>query len=136
MIRTNFYNIFLYDNLLVVESFKTWDRAVAKGCLEDIIKIVTQHYPDKPYAILEDARKWELNTPDAMNFWKETFAKRYSYFPTHVAYVVGESELKHWAVERMLDDTIPFKMALFSEIEEGFDWLESNGYKISNPDIS
>ena len=133
MIRTNFYNITAHDNLIIVESFGTWDKTVAKGCLDNILKIVSQNFIDKSYAILEDTRKWELNTPDAMIFWKETFAKKCPHFPSHVVYVTDGSELKYWAIERMITDSMPFKAHIINGIHGGLALLESYGY--NPPDL-
>ena len=127
MIQKSFYNITPYNNLLILESFGSWNRAVAKECFEDLEKTVMQCFPDKLYAIIDNITKWELSTPNAVNFWKETFALDI-HFPTYVVYVLGESELKQRAVKRVFDDSTPFEVSFFGEIGEAVGWLESKGY--------
>ena len=131
MIRKNVYNIIPYDKLLVVESFGSWDLGIATEYLEDVLKIITQYSSEEPYAILDDKTKWELKTPDAMAFWKEILANEDTHFPTHIAYAVGESELKKWSVERIFDDSVPFEVSFFGEVLEAVAWLDSHGYYMS-----
>jgi hypothetical protein len=128
MAQNNFYKLTPYYNLIVAEFFGSWDMNITKEYLEDAFKIISKNYSDKPYAVLDDCRKWELNTPDAIQFWKETYTKKDINFPTHVAYVVGDSTLKTWVIERMIEKTVSFEGAIFVEIHEALTWLESHGY--------
>lgn len=131
MIKRDFYNIISYDDVIVIETFGSWDQTIAKECFEDILQTVTKHYLDRPYAICMNNTKWELNAPDTKDFWKETFANKNLHHPTHTAIVIGDSELKRWAIEKIYEATAPFEMAIFSKVDEGIVWLKSKGYQVS-----
>ena len=135
MIETNFFKIIPYENLIVSEFFGSWDMAVTKEYLEEAFTIIRQQYSHMPYAVLDDFRKWEINTPEATQFWKETFANANINLPTHVAYVVGDSRLKSWVIDTMTKDAGPFKKVIFDDFHESLKWLESYGYKTSHPSI-
>ncbi len=135
MIETNFYKITPYENLIVADFFESWDMAVTKEYIEDAFKIIRQRYTHKQYAVLDNCTNWEINTPDATQFWKEAFVNTNISLPTHVAYVVGDSELKAWVIETMTKDAGPFEKAIFRDIREGLKWLESYGYKASHSNI-
>lgn len=130
MIEKNFFKITPYESLLVAEFYGSWDITVTREYLEEALKIIRQHYSKQPYAVLDDCRNWELNTPDAVKFWKETYANGDIHFPTHVAYVVGNSELKSWVIENMISSAVSFKGAVFNDLTEAAGWLESHGYKM------
>lgn len=135
MIENNFFKITPYENLIVAEFLGAWDMAATKDYLEEAFTIIRQYYSHKPYAVLDDCRKWEINTPESMQFWEETFANTDINLPTHVAYVVGDSELKAWVINTMIKDAGPFEKAIFYDLHEGLKWLESYGYKASHPSI-
>ena len=129
MIETNFYKIIPYENLIVAEFYGSWDMDVTKEYIEEAFTIIRGQYTHKHYAVLDDCTNWEINTPDATQFWKETFANTNIPLPTHVAYVVGDSGLKSWVIETMTKDAGPFEKAIFHDLHEGLKWLESCGYK-------
>ncbi len=131
MTQNNFYKLTPYYNLIVAEFFGSWDMDVANEYFEDALKVIKEDYSDKPYAIIDDLRKWELNTPDAIKFWKEIYNKNDIHFPTHVAYIVGDSELKKGVIERMIENVVSFDGAVFSEIHEALNWIEPHGYNMS-----
>ena len=135
MIENNFFKITPYENLIVAEFFGSWDMAVTKEYLEEAFTIIRHRYLHKPYAVLDDCRKWEINTPEATKFWKEAFANTNIQLPTHVAYVVGNSGLKSWVIEAMTKDAGSFEKAIFNEAHEGLKWLETHGYNTSHPSI-
>lgn len=132
MIEKNFFKIIPYKNLLIAEFFGSWDLSVTKEYLEDALTIIRENYSNKPYAVLDDCRKWELNTPEAIEFWKETYANTDIHFPKHVAYVVGNSELKSWVIETMIKKAASFEKNIFNDFHEALKWLESHGYKMSH----
>lgn len=133
MIENNFFKITPYENLIVAEFFGSWDKAVTKEYLEEGFNIIRQYYSHRPYAVLDDCRGWETNTPEATQFWKESFANANIPLPTHVAYIVGDSGLRSWVIDTMTKDSGPFEKAIFKGYHEGLKWLESNGYKASQP---
>jgi len=129
MIEKDFFKIIPYENLIVSEFYGAWNMDVTKDYLKVAFTLIQQNYSEKPYAVLDDCRKWELNTPNAKQFWKETFATANIQLPTHVAYVVGGSGLKSWVIETMTKEAGPFKKVIFESIDDGFKWLESHGHK-------
>lgn len=113
---------------MVSEFFGSWDKGETKDYLENAFAIIREHYSYRPYAVLDDCRNWDICTPQATQFWKETFATAKIPLPTHVAYVVGESGLKSWVIDAMTKDAGPFEKAIFKDLHDGLEWLASFGY--------
>lgn len=127
MIQTNHYIITPYDNLLSIEAFGAFDLRIVKEGVVAWLDTVSHHYQDKPYGLLYDLSNWELHTPEVADFWDELFNQDI-HFPTHIAFVVRESEIKQWAIDRLFNESIPFEASFFANNQAASIWLEKHGY--------
>ncbi len=127
-IKTNYYNLTAYTNVLLIECFKSWDERVVNDGINDIMTIALKLYKDKPWAILADARKWELHTPGAEDMLFQWFNLDRKTPITHLIVVLGKSELKKWQVNKTVKDATKFETTFFETISEAEDYLASLGY--------
>ncbi len=127
-IQTNFYNIKPYINLLLIESFSSWDDRVAMNFARDAKNIILQHYTDKAWAILHDSTEWNLGTPETEQILTGLANGKFTNTITHHALVTGRSEIKNWQVAKIFKDITAYEAQVFEDIHEAEIWLASFGY--------
>ena len=93
IIKTNFYKIIPYSNLLQISTFQSWDEAIVRNHIEDVKKIVNLFYDKKPWGLLSDRSEWQLDTPEAELLFSNTAISALNQTLTHIAIVIGDSEL-------------------------------------------
>ncbi|MDD9301179.1 MAG: hypothetical protein HUK40_02085 [Desulfobacter sp.] len=127
-IKTNFYTFTPYDTLLYVESFLSWDGRVALDFATDAKQIILEHYQNKPWAILHDARAWQLGTPEVEKMIGKLLNTPRKNHLTHHAYVTGASEIQKWQAEKVFKDIRAYEARIFDSLDHAKTWLLSFGY--------
>jgi hypothetical protein len=128
MIQTNFYKIKPYSNLLLIESFSSWDDRVAMDFVKDTKSIILEHYKGRAWAILHDTREWNLGTPETERILSGIANAEFTSTITHHALVTGQSGIKKWQIEKIFKDVTLYKTQIFEDIHEAETWLASYGY--------
>ncbi len=118
-----------FDNLLVIETFQSWGEYVVMDFAGQLKDLVMARYRDKPWAVLHDARKWELGTPETVKIVASFVSTPLTGTLTHHALVTGKSEIKKWQAEQYFQDVSHFETRLFDDIREATEWLLSKGYR-------
>lgn len=130
-IKTNFYTITAYRNLMYLESFSSWDEVVMQQAIEDMKNIAQTYYVGTQWAVLNNSENWNLHTPDAENLGKNTVRTEMRAGLTHNAVVVGKSAIKEWQTNNIFKDAPHFESRIFQTMEEATSWLESLGYTMT-----
>ena len=130
-IKTNFYNITPYNNLLYIESFSAWDERVAKQYIADLMEVVLKLYTKAPWAVIHDSRLWDLGTPGAEYLLSKLVSTSVSGTLKHHAMIVDKSELKKWQIANIFRDVTLYENKFFTNLESALEWLESLGYYIN-----
>jgi hypothetical protein len=129
-VQTEFYTIIPYKNLLFIKTFLSWDEIVAKNCIDDVSRIVSTLYQKNPYAILADRTEWQLNTPEAEQLFTAITETVITRTLTHSAIVVGNSKVKKWQVNRMIEGAKTYETKIFVKMPDAQTWLASFGYQM------
>ena len=132
-IQTDFYIFIPFENLLYVESYQAWDERIAAQFGRHAQQVVLDHYKDKTWAVLHDARKWELGTPAINSMIIKLLNSPGAGTITHHAYVTGPSDVKKWQVGKIFDRITSHEAKIFQEREQAEKWLSSFGYDL--PDL-
>ena len=135
-IKTNFYTLTPYSNLLYIESFLAWDERVAMDFAKDIKALALHHYQEKPWAIFSDGTHWKLPTPECLRLLTQLINAEITQTITHHAYVTGRSEIKRWLSENAFKTVTAYTANIFDNYEDAEAWLASFGYHrtIQNPE--
>jgi hypothetical protein len=97
--------------------------------IEDVKSIVNQCYQNKCWALLSDRSSWELSTPEAEERFTEKALGALNDTLTHIAIVVGESEIKKWQITKMINTFSQYEIEFFKSSNDAESWLVSYGYK-------
>jgi len=133
-IQNAFYTITTYPNLLSIETFLAWDERTVQKHIDDVKSIVTQCYQNKCWALLSDRSSWQLSTPEAEELFTETALGALNDTLTHIAIVVGESEIKKWQIAKMINTFGKYETEFFKDTNEAESWLASFGYHMTSLD--
>jgi hypothetical protein len=128
-IKTNFYTLIPYSNLLYIESFLAWDERVAMDFAKDINNLALHHYQEKPWAIFSDGTHWKLPTPECRRVLTQRVNTEITQTITHYAYVTGHSEIKKWLFENAFKTVTTYTAKIFVDHEDAEAWLASFGYR-------
>ena len=131
-VQTDYYTIIPYKNLLFIEAFLSWDDRIAKEHIKKVDEIVAKLFQNKPWGLLVDRRNWNLNTPEAEQFFSENSNSNVTKTLTHSAIIVGSSDIKKWQVKKMTKNIKNYETQIFNEFKEAQDWLASFGYYLEN----
>lgn len=123
-----FYEFEILENLLWIQSWGAWDHRVAQAFGEEARNLVLAHFAGKPWAILHDARQWELGTPEIEAVISGLMTTRLTGTLTHHAFVSGASQMKLWQIGRITAPVTSFEHRIFQEIDEAEAWLAAAGY--------
>ena len=129
MIETQFYKIIPYSNLLHIETFFSWDETIVRRILADVAETVQKLYHGKQWGILSDRVGWELNTPGAEKLFSQIAANALNETLTHIAIVIGKSEVKKWQLKTMTQRYHNYETNFFETTDEAEQWLASYGYR-------
>ncbi len=127
-IQTNFYKIKPYNNLLLIDSFSSWDDRVAMDFVKDAKSIILEHYKDRAWAILHDASEWNLGTPATEQILAGIANAEFTSTITHHALVTGQSGIKNWQIEKIFKNVTSYETQIFRDLLEAEAWLSSFGY--------
>ena len=127
-IQTAFYALKPYDNLLYVESYNSWDENVVRDFACHGKQIALQNYKEKAWAILHDAREWQLGTPAIESMIANLLNTPLTNTITHHAYVAGKSEIQKWQVNKIFQNITTHEARVFENIDDAEKWLLSYGY--------
>lgn len=130
-IQNDFYSLTPYSNLLIIEVFSAWDERVIEAYYGDIKRIAKKLYQDKPWAILQDRRGWDLLTPAAEQMTKIQLQSKPETPLSHLAIIVDNSLLKNWQIENTIRDATAFEIKVFNDPQLAKEWLKSLGYHMS-----
>ncbi len=127
-IKTDFYTLIPYSNLLSIEFFLAWDERVAMDFAKDYKTLVLHHYKEKPWAIFNDGTHWKLPTPECRRLITQLLNAETTQTITHHAYVTGRSEIKKWLSENAFKTVTTYATKIFDDHEDAEAWLASFGY--------
>lgn len=127
-IRTDYYTITPYANLLVIKTFLSWDERIAAKHIEAVAGITCRFYKDKSWGLLSDRKDWQLSTPAAEYYFKKNAKSALTGTLSHMAICIGESELKKWQINNMIKEFNRFEIRLFDDIQDAESWLATHGY--------
>jgi len=127
-IKTNFYTLIPFDNVLYIESYESWDERVAKDFAEHLGQIALQNYKKKAWAILHDAREWKLGTPAIESMMTQFMNTPLTKTITHHAFVTGPSEVKKWQIGKIFKNVTGYEIKAFEDPTDAEEWLSSFGY--------
>jgi len=128
-IKTNHYNLIPYKEVLVIETFSSWDHRIMQQNIEDFLSITTQYYAGKEWCILVDNLQWELSTPEVTPM-VQSGLESMTILPRHSAQVTGGSQVKEWYIRNMYNESPKIALQFFSTRKEAAGWLRSLGYTI------
>jgi len=132
-IQTHFYTLTPYANLLLIQSFLSWDERVVIQHFTDLKQLILQFYMGKEWGILHDARKWELSTPAAERLANKLIRVDITGTLTHHAVVNGDSEIKKWQARNIFKDVANYEVEFFTDRQAAVAWLASAGYQMIPP---
>jgi len=135
-IQTHFYALTPYANLLLIESFLSWDERVTIQHFTDLKSLVFQFYMGKEWGLLHDGSNWELSTPAAEQLANELVKTEISGTLTHCAVVIGKSEIQKWQARNIFKDVTNYEVEFFTDRQAAVTWLASAGYQMSPLDDS
>jgi hypothetical protein len=130
MIETPFYKITPYSNLLHIENFLSWDERIVIEILAEVESVIDLFYHDKQWALLSDRGAWELATPIAEQLFSQIAPNALNDTLTHIAIVIGKSEIKKWQLKNMTERYHMYKTEFFETPYEAEQWLSSFGYQM------
>jgi hypothetical protein len=128
-IKTNFYTLIPFCDLLYLESYNSWDERVVANFAKHGKQIALQHYKGKPWAILHDGREWELGTPAIESMVVQLLNTPLTNTITHHAYVTGQSEVKKWQIGKIFGNITSHEAKVFEELADAEKWLSLFGYR-------
>ena len=129
-IKTNNYSIQVFGKIIFIKTFHAWDARINHQFKDELHQLVEDIFSDQNWVMISDVRGWGLNTPDAEESSEEMLRQTEINFPTHVAFVVGGSDIKKWQLEKMLKNNQHFKMHIVDKMDEAIDWIEQNGFQV------
>ena len=133
IIKTGYYTIEPYQNLLHITSYASWDERAVTEYINETISLITSLYKDKPWAALHDATNWTISTPKAEQMLAHFIAHETTGNITHHAIVTGQTALNKWQADNLIRDVKNYTCKNFEYIKDAMNWLNANGYSMTHP---
>ena len=121
-ITTEFYNLIATTDILFLEAYFSWDERVVNDLFSDIQLLTSKFYHNRPWAILTDATKWQLSTPQVVKMISNPPIPEIQTV-THHAVVTGDSRLKKWLINEMVIKEKNFETRFFQDVRLAENWL-------------
>ena len=121
-ITTEFYNLIPTTDILFLEAYLSWDERVVNDLFSDLQLLTSKFYHNRPWAILTDATKWELSTPEVVKLISNPPILEIQTL-THHAVVTDGSGLKKWLINEMVMKEKKFETRFFQDVRLAENWL-------------
>lgn len=130
-IKREHFCFVIYQDVLFIEAFGSWDQKIARKGLLCFTDLVFQHYINKEWALLADIKECNFNIEKARAVLQDIF-NGITMMPTHVAHIVGEPHPSkaHWKLNQPMKTRGDLQIAFFATPKEAGVWLESFGFKL------
>ena len=127
-IKTEFFTLIPFDNVLHIESYESWDERVVRDFAEHLKHVALRNYKGKAWAILHDGSKWKLGTPAIESMLTKFMNTPLTNTITHHAFVTGPSEIKKWQLGKIIKNVTGYEIKVFENLIDAEVWLSSFGY--------
>lgn len=127
-IKTDFYTLIPFDNVLYIKSYESWDERVVTDFAGNVRQVALQYYKKKAWAIFHDGREWKLGTPAIESMVTQLMNTPLTNTITHHAFVTGPSEVKKWQIGRIFENVTGYEIKIFENLTDAEGWLSSFGY--------
>jgi hypothetical protein len=122
-IKTDFYTLIPFDNVLYIESYESWDERVVTDFVGYVRQVALQNYKKKAWAILHDGREWKLGTPAIESMVTQFMNTPLTNTITHHAFVTGPSEVKKWQIGKIFENVTGYEvkfLRILLMLKDGF----------------
>jgi hypothetical protein len=133
MIKTDFYTLTPYQNLLHIKTYFSWDERVVTEYIHDLSGLVQHHYQGKFWAVIHDATNYTLSTPRAEQMLVDFVTSKNTGSITHHALVTGPAALNKWQADNVMKGVTAYACKNFERFDDALQWLNSAGYDMVDP---
>lgn len=118
------------DDVLLLCSLSVWNEECSIR-LGQVVKETLEARQGRPFAVLNDCRKWEGVTPKATEIYFESFFKHCADCGMNCFVGLMPTDFHSLMVDNIVKKAaalVPIKMSV--SLKEGCDWLTTQGYPV------
>ncbi|WDP89571.1 MAG: hypothetical protein HUN04_11830 [Desulfobacter sp.] len=131
-IETNFYSLFVYENILYIQITASWDADVVKRQYQDYLYLTDKYFKDNKWCQIVEFVNDVLPTPDGIEeMMKFMGGEGPEPKANHLMHVVGDSLLKDGVLKEVFKSAIWTEVEHFKTMKDALKKAKSIGYDIS-----
>uniref|UniRef100_UPI0030F3D798 hypothetical protein n=1 Tax=Paraglaciecola sp. TaxID=1920173 RepID=UPI0030F3D798 len=111
---------------LMLDFDPDWEQHIQMQRLGKATLESTKAFADKPWAIIDDIRRWPIKSPKEMKMCTELSIELMARGMTHWAVCINDMAVSKWMMEKIVPNEV--ELAFFKQLSECKIWLNEQGF--------